>query len=213
MNWVELLDGAEYVKLFAGLLAMVDPFGAIPVYLGLTKDCSAKEKRQIGMVATFAFFCILVTFTFFGEAILGIFGIKIGAFQIAGGILLLLMALEMMNQKAIVPDDDDGQHSTKASLGIVPMALPLLAGPGAISTVIIYSHRHESIEYDFLITSVILVLAVCIFICLRLAPIIAGTLGKTGMAIFHRVMGLIIAAVGIEFILDGLMLHFPQLVQ
>jgi len=209
----ELLDINEYLKLLVGLLVIVDPFGNIPVYLGLVDNTSAREKRRIVIVATLAFIVILITFTFLGEAILDFFGIQLGAFQIAGGILLLLMALEMMHQRSTTPAKGDEHNQGSAALGIVPMAVPLLAGPGAISIIIIYSHRHESTSHDILLGGVILAVGIIIFISLSLAPLIGSLIGPTGRSVVERVMGLMVAAIAIEFMVDGLVSLFPVLAQ
>ncbi|MDX1414899.1 MAG: MarC family protein [Candidatus Promineifilaceae bacterium] len=207
----EILDVNEYLKLLVGLLVIVDPLGNIPVYLGLVDKTTAKEKRQIVIVGSFAFIAILITFTFLGEAILDFFGIQLGAFQIAGGVLLLLMALEMMRQRHPIPMSEDEQQAGKASLGVVPLAVPLLAGPGAISIIIIFSHRHESISHNILLSGVILTVGIIIFVSLTLAPRIGAILGPTGRSIVERIMGLMVAAIAIEFMVDGLVSLFPAL--
>lgn len=213
LNSNELLEVNEYLKLLIGLLVIVDPFGNIPVYLGLVDNTNASERRRIVIVATVAFVVILITFTLLGEAILDFFGIQLGAFQIAGGILLLLMALEMMQQRSPIPAKDGEQGQGKAALGIVPMAVPLLAGPGAISIIIIYTHQHESTSHNIMISGVILTVGIIVFISLSLAPIIGTLIGPTGRSVIERVMGLIVAAIAIEFMVDGLVSLFPILAQ
>ena len=213
LNINEILDVNEYLKLLVGLLVIVDPLGNIPVYLGLVDKTTAKEKRQIVIIGSLTFIFILITFTFLGEAILDFFGIQLGAFQIAGGVLLLLMALEMMRQRHPIPVREDEQQAGKASLGVVPLAVPLLAGPGAISIIIIFSHRHESLSHDILLSGVIVSVGILIFISLNLAPRIGSILGPTGRSIIERIMGLIVAAIAIEFMIDGLLSLFPALGQ
>jgi len=213
LNSNELLEVNEYLKLLVGLLVIVDPFGNIPVYLGLVDNTNASERRRIVIVATVAFVVILITFTLLGEAILDFFGIQLGAFQIAGGILLLLMALEMMQQRNPIPAKDGEQRQGKAALGIVPMAVPLLAGPGAISIIIVYTHQHESTSHNIMMSGVILTLGIIVFISLSLAPFIGTLIGPTGRSVIERVMGLIVAAIAIEFMVDGLVSLFPILAQ
>src|SRR5687767_11594460 len=143
LDWSELQNWNEYLKLLVGLLAIIDPLAVVPAFLSLAGRYTTAEKRQIATVAPIAVFFTLLIFTFFGAAILELFAISLAAFRIAGGILLLLLALDMMRSHD-KPTDAPQSSSPKppASLAIIPLAIPLMAGPGAISTVIIYSTLH-----------------------------------------------------------------------
>ena len=213
LDWTELLDWSEYTKLLAGLLAIVNPFSKIPVFLSLSKNLTPAETHRIALITSLAVIVTLSLFTFFGEALLDLFGITIEAFRIAGGILLLLISLEMMRSQPDTPKPGGSIPSEKTSIAIVPLAIPLSAGPGAISTIIVYAHRHESLDHDLLVNGVIICVAIVLFFALRLAPTMGAKLGKTGMNVFNRIMGLIIAAIAVEFIIDGLAIHFPGLLQ
>lgn len=210
-----MLNLPEYAQLFAGLLAIVNPFGKIPVFVTLTGRRSAADKRRIALVAATAVVLILVTAFFVGELVLRALGITIHAFRIAGGILLLLSALSMMGS------GDAGASSTAepaaagdaAAVAVVPLATPLLAGPGAITTVIVYAHLHDSRWHALLVMAAIVSVGAVILVVFRLAPLLASVLKQTGMSVATRLMGLIIAATAVEFIVDGVAALFPVLVK
>jgi multiple antibiotic resistance protein len=212
LDWSELQNWNEYLKLLVGLLAIIDPLAVVPAFLSLAGRYTTAEKRQIATVAPIAVFFTLLIFTFFGAAILELFAISLAAFRIAGGILLLLLALDMMRSHD-KPTDAPQSSSPKppASLAIIPLAIPLMAGPGAISTVIIYSTLHESFSHKMVVTGVLVMVAIIVFAVLQLSTRAEKFLGKTSMMVFSHIMGLIIAAVAIEFMLDGLAAHFPSL--
>ena len=211
MDWAELTNWTEYSKLLIGLFAIAGPLSTLPVFLGLTKDRSTSEKNRVALVAVITFAIALIIFTYFGQAILNIFGISIAAFRIAGGILLLLTALDMMRS-------DDGEqpverttNSKSMAIGIVPIAIPLLSGPGAISTIIVYANAHQSMEHLLLVSLVIITVALLVYLTFRLALAMGPLLGDTATTVMNRVMGLIVASIAIEFILHGIAEHFPQL--
>jgi multiple antibiotic resistance protein len=209
-----MLDYAEYIKLFVGLLAIVNPFGAIPLFISMTADENIRQRRQtINMVALGVSIILLVAL-FFGELMLQFFGITIDSFRVGGGILILLMAIAMLHAKTspIRQTDEEADESMeKESVAIVPLAMPLLAGPGAISTVILAAHKSSGVIHYLFISLGIIVLSLVIWIVLRIAPWVAGRIGATGINIFTRIMGLILAAIAVEFIANGLKGLFPTL--
>ena len=208
----EITHWNEYFKLFVGLLAIIDPLTIIPAFLSLTTGHSAVEKRRIAGIASVTVFITLLVFTFFGTAILELFAISLPAFRIAGGILLLLLALDMMRSS-----DDSGAEiapgpvKSAMSVAIIPLAIPLMAGPGAISTVIIYASIHESFSHQLMVAFVVLSVAAVSMVVLRLSTRAEKFLSKTGLMVFNHIMGLIIAAVAVEFILGGVGSYFPGL--
>jgi multiple antibiotic resistance protein len=209
-----MLDYAEYIKLFVGLLAIVNPFGAIPLFISMTADENIRQRRQtINMVALGVSIILLVAL-FFGELMLQFFGITMDSFRVGGGILILLMAIAMLHAKTspIRQTDEEADESMeKESVAIVPLAMPLLAGPGAISTVILAAHKSSGVIHYLFISLGIIVLSLVIWIVLRIAPWVAGRIGATGINIFTRIMGLILAAIAVEFIANGLKGLFPTL--
>jgi multiple antibiotic resistance protein len=209
-----MLDYAEYIKIFVGLLAIVNPFGAIPLFISMTADESNSQRRKtINMVAVGVSIILLVAL-FFGELLLRFFGITIDSFRVGGGILVLLMAIAMLHAKTslIRQTDEEAQESIdKESVAIVPLAMPLLAGPGAISTVILAAHKSTGVVHYMIIALGIVLLSLVVWGVLRLSPWIAGRIGATGINIFTRIMGLILTAIAVEFIATGVKGLFPVL--
>ncbi len=209
-----MLNYSEYVKMFVGLLAIINPFGVIPIFIGMTSDQSDGQRRQTVRVVATSVSVILLVSLFFGDLFLEFFGISIASFRVGGGILILLMAIAMLHAKTslIRQTEEEADESTeKESVAIVPLAMPLLAGPGAISTVILEAHKSSGLAHYMIISTGILLIGLAVWGVLRLAPWIAGHLGATGLNIFTRIMGLILAAIAVEFIASGLQGLFPIL--
>lgn len=210
LDLAELGNLTEYSKLFIALLAISNPLaGAVAVMAFMASRPSA-DPRRIALVAATAVAVALLVVALVGDLVLTLFGITLDAFRVGGGLLLLLGALEMMrpkaNSNAAIPAE-----ASIVSFAVVPIAIPLLAGPGAISSVIVFSGLHEGASHRLLVMAVIVAVALILYLVLRAAPTVSRLIGTTGIAVFERVMGLIIAAIGVEFILDGIAGHFPQL--
>jgi len=204
----------EYAKFFAALLAIVNPLGAVPVFINLTDNMPGQARRVTAWRAAIATGAILWVTLLTGEAVLKFFGISIGSFRVGGGILILLMAISMLHARmssikhtAEEMEDIEAQET----LAVVPLGTPLLAGPGAISTVILYAQRGDSLPHYALLAAEIALLALVTWLIFRAASPIAGYLSRTGINVATRIMGLIMAAVGVEFIASGLKQLFPFL--
>jgi multiple antibiotic resistance protein len=209
-----MLELPEYVKLVAGLVAIVNPVSKIPTFINLTADHTQEEQHRVGIIAAMAVFIVLMIFLVAGEIILKFFGIGLPSFSVAGGFLILLIALSLMFPRPAeqLPGFCCGEEShEKHSIGVVPLAIPMMAGPGAITTVVIYAHRHESIHHYFMIGTAIVLVSLFTWGILRIAPRIGRAIGPTGMTIVSRIMGLIMGAIAVEFIADGLRGLFPVL--
>lgn len=210
-----MLDYVEYIKIFIGLLAIVNPFGTIPLFISMTINETASQRKQTVNATTLGVTIILLTILFFGQGILHFFGISIDSFRVGGGILLLLMAIAMLNAKTsnVKQTDDEAYESIeKESVAIVPLAMPMLAGPGAISTVILASHKGSGVGHYLGIALGILLVCLLVWLVLRTSSWITKKLGATGINIFSRIMGLILAAIAVEFIANGIKGLFPILV-
>jgi len=208
-----MLDFTEYSKIFITLLAIVNPLGAIPIVMALTADASEEEFRRTTRTTVTAVLVILLAALFTGEFLLGFFGISVNSFRVAGGILLLLMALSMLHarQSAITFSKEEASTSTRESVAVVPISMPLLAGPGAISTVILYTHKsHAPLHYLFMVLEILLLVLLLWFAFLAI-PWISRHATQTRINIFSRVMGLILAAIAVEFIANGVKGLFPVL--
>lgn len=210
----QMLDTAQYFKIFIGLLAIVNPFGAIPLFISMTADESSQQRRKTINMVAIGVTVILLVALFFGEYLLSFFGITIDSFRVGGGILVLLMAIAMLHAKTspIKQTDTEAHESIeKESVAIVPLAMPLLAGPGAISTVILTAHKGSGVLHYMMITLCIGMLSLVVWGVLRLSPWIERRIGATGINIFTRIMGLMLTAIAIEFIASGIKGLFPVL--
>lgn len=204
----------EYTEIITALLVIVDPLAAIPLFLSLTGQQSRAEKQRTAQVTAVTVAAVLVAAVFLGEPLLGVFGISIASFRVGGGILLLLMAIAMLQARPSRTQrtpEETREAEEKDSVAVVPLAIPLLAGPGAISTVIIYAHQAVTwFDTLFLILASLFV-ATAIWLALSLAGSLGTALGKTGINIITRIMGLILAAIAVEFMATGLAQLLPGL--
>lgn len=207
-----MLDFTEYTKIFISLFAIIDPVGIIPIIIAFTAGMSAQKREHVGRVASLTVFGLLLAALLLGEAILSFFGISIHSFRTAGGILLLLMAINMLigHKQTFSPDDNADAESTQ-SIAIVPLSTPLLAGPGAISTVIVDAHKANSAGHYGAMALVLVALSLTVWLTFLAAPWVSRRLGPIGSTIVTRLMGLLLAAIAVEFIAGGLRGLFPAL--
>lgn len=209
-----MLEPTDYVKLFISLLFIVDPLGTIPLFATFTAHYTPQDRRKTARTASITMAAVLIVNVFCGELILKAFGISISSFKIGGGLLLLLMATEMMQARPIPSKhtpEEDRETEDRAAIGIVPLGIPLLAGPGTISTVIIYSHKSSHPGHMAMLVLICLLIALTTWIAFLAANRIGKLLGRTGINIAIRLMGLILSAVAVEFIVGGLVEFFPGL--
>jgi len=207
-----MLDFTEYTKIFISLFAIIDPVGIIPIIIAFTAGMTAQKRERVGRMASLSVLLILLAALLLGEAILGFFGISIHSFRTAGGILLLLMSITMLigDKPAPTPNEGtDGDATT--SVAIVPLSTPLLAGPGAISTVILDAHKGSNVGHYGVMAMVLVALSLTVWLTFLIAPWISQRLGKMGSNVFTRLMGLLLAAIAVEFIAGGLRGLFPAL--
>ena len=209
-----MLEHAEYIKMFIGLLALMNPFGVVPIFISMTSHESIDQRtKTINMVAI-GVAAILLVSLFFGELLLDFFAISIDSFRVGGGILILLMAISMLQAKTSqvrqTPEEAD-ESIEMESVAIVPLAMPLLAGPGSISTIILAAHKSNGIGHYSIIVLGIIVLSLVVWGVLRLSPYISKHVSSTGLNIFTRIMGLILTAIAVEFIANGIKGMFPAL--
>jgi len=186
------------------IFVIVDPFAMVPVYLTLTERFTREDRRATRRKATFIALAILFSFTISGSRIFKFFGITMPAFQIAGGILLLTFGLSQLNRKRKrLEDREEEEGMSKDDISIFPLATPLLAGPGAISTVVLFSSNSPStLRVGGLMVSVLIVMSAAYFI-LKVAPTVYRILGRTGLNVVTRIMGIIVTAIAVQFIING----------
>jgi multiple antibiotic resistance protein len=203
----------EYLRFVVTLTAVLDPFLAVPIFLSVTAVSDHAARKRLANAVTVTVFAVLTGAAAFGEALLRFLGASLPAFQVGGGLVLLLMALAMLNAQA------GGMRQSKAEAdelesgaltGVVPLAVPLLAGPGAISTTIIAA---QAGGFAHVGTLVLCIAVVCLVLwwVLLVADAVGPRMGTTGLNIATRLLGLILAAIAIETMADGLKALFPGL--
>ena len=189
---------------FVAIFVIIDPFAVVPIFLTLTHDQDAASKKQINRKATLISASILVAIAFFGKGIFDIFGITLPAFQIAGGILLLILGIEQLeNKRKRVKKEEEEEGLEKDDISVFPLGTPLLAGPGAISTVVLMGSNATWQEIAVLIVAILCVL-LSSYIILQGSTFVYRLLGKTGLNLLTRIMGIILTAVAVQFILNGI---------
>lgn len=209
-----MLDALDYVRFGLTLFSILDPFAAIPLFLLLTDSRSAQQRSATARTAALAVFVTLVVAGFSGDLILRLLGASLPAFQVGGGIVLFLMALSMINAQ-LSPQQQTPEEASEASdrsaVGVVPIAMPLLVGPGSISATIIYIERGAGWQHKGLSVAILALICVGIWVVLRLAQPIGDRLGRTGLNILNRIFGLLLAAVAVQIFANGLRGLFPAL--
>ncbi len=204
----------EWVNYFISLLVLCSPFSALPALISLTHGMSDNEKKRTGITAGIAVGVILVLMTWIGSPMLDFLGISVPAFQVAGGFVVFMMALSMLNaetsrMKQTVEDQKEAKY--KHSIAIVPLAIPIMAGPGAISRVIVVVKTHPGLLNQIYFTCGALVVALVLGVTLYFSTQFEKMLGHTGINIVNRLAGLILAAMAVETLARGIIGLFPFL--
>jgi multiple antibiotic resistance protein len=200
------------------LLAIVNPLAIVPFFIHYTAGFSALQRRQTIRVSSSTVFIVIAVSALAGLQILEFFGISLASFQVGGGMLLLTSALNMLNAqpaeaKTNTHELEDGaaKAAMGASIAVVPLTIPLLTGPACMSTVVIYADKAKTVLQLGVLVGYGVVIAAATALCFSLADPIARVLGKTGINVMTRLMGLILAALSVEVMSDGLTKLFPAL--
>ncbi|BCK27738.1 hypothetical protein VCSRO77_1101 [Vibrio cholerae] len=206
---------AIFLQFFLGLVAAVNPVGIMPVFVSLTGHMTLEEKNKTAATANIAVAIILIIALLAGQMLLDLFSISLDSFRVAGGLLLLSIAFSMMSGKLGGEDKQNKQEKSeyisREQIAVVPLAMPLMAGPGAISSTIVYGSRYPNMLDTLGIILTVVAFSFCSWLLFRSAPYIVRLLGQTGINVITRIMGLILGALGIEFIANGLRNLFPGL--
>ncbi len=205
---------ADFLKSFVAILAIVNPIGIVPIFLALTTGETPAERKHTAHISAYSVATILLMSAFAGEAILAFFGLGLPSFRVGGGILVLLMAISMLQakQSRLRQSPSEAEYAEeKDNVAVVPLAMPLMAGPGAISLAIIHGHQAISMPQKIILALSILSVALVVLISLHLAKPIGKALGVTGLNIATRIMGLILASIGVQMIALGLIKLLPGL--
>lgn len=190
----------------SAIFAVVDPVSVVPVFVAMTAGDTAEKRRSMAARACLAGAGLLVVFALFGGVIFRLMGVTLGAFKIAGGILLLLTALDMLRaqpSRTRSSAEETAEGAGKTDIAIVPLAIPLLAGPGSVATVMVLMSKGPGFWVGIPVLGAIAVTFVASYFMLRAAGLVDRWLGKTGNAVLQRVMGLLVAAIAIQFMADG----------
>ncbi|MBM4157437.1 MAG: NAAT family transporter [Ignavibacteria bacterium] len=208
------MDIQNFDDVLVALLAIVNPISKIPYFLDYTEELDAPQRNRIAYITSFSSFIILTTAMLTGTLILQTFGIEISSFRIAGGVMLFLAGLSMIHsspgKKSFVVKKD---FSEIISIAIIPLALPLTAGPGAICTVILFSEGVGNLENVITLFVSILICCLAVYVTLRLSVRIIKLLGQIGMNVMTKIMGLLTIAISVQFITKGLAEIFTNLVK
>jgi multiple antibiotic resistance protein len=206
----------ELLKPLIALLAIVNPIGVVPFFIHFTRNFGAAQRRRTVRVASFSAFVVVAVSALAGLRIIEFFGISIASFQVGGGMLLLISALQMLQAHPAESSADDVNEGASradagASIAVVPLTIPLLTGPATISTMVIYSQKTEHWWQLAVLVGYGVVIGAASFLALSAAGRIARLLGQTGINVMTRLMGLILAALAVEIMADGLAKLFPVL--
>ena len=200
------------------LLAVVNPLAIVPFFIHYTDGFSSAQRRRTIWVSSFSAFVVIAASALLGLQILEFFGISLASFQVGGGLLLMTSALSMLNAQpaearanAAEVQDAAERSAAQASIAVVPLTIPLLTGPATMSTVVIYADKAKTLLQLSTLVGYGLVIGLATALCFALAQPIARVLGKTGINVMTRLMGLILAALAVEVMADGLHTLFPIL--
>jgi multiple antibiotic resistance protein len=207
-----MLELSAYMKIFVAILAILNPFGVLPVFLALTGTSPDAERKRIARTVGLSVASVLALAALVGDTVLQLFGISIASFQVAGSILLLLMAVSMMFAKEAKGAAETAEIAPDlASVAVVPLSVPLLAGPGSISTVIIYANLAAGPFHVWLIIACVVLASFITWIILRMASRIGRLIGTLGLSIVSRLMGLLLASIAVELFAKGIVKLLPGL--
>ncbi|MCJ7873656.1 MarC family protein [Phaeobacter sp. J2-8] len=193
------------ISAFVTLFVVVDPIGLTPLFVAMTQGMSPSLRRAIGIRACLVAVVLLALFGAMGEAVLGFIGISMPAFRVAGGILLFITALDMLFERRTKrrqdQADNDDDHDDPS---VFPLAIPLLAGPGSIASIILLTGEKPGIEGYFLVMGVLLAVIAIALLLFMAAGFLERLLGKIGIVVVTRLLGMLLAALAVQFVLDGL---------
>lgn len=206
----------DLLKPLIALLALVNPVGVVPFFIHFTQNCNAEQRQRTIRVTSVAVFAVIAVSALAGLRVLEFFGISIASFRVGGGLLLLINSLQMLSAQPVTSKASDANEGVQkadagASVAVVPLAIPLLTGPGTISTVVIYAERAQHWWQLAVLVGYGVAIGAATFLAFSAAGRIASLLGPTGINVMTRLMGLILSALAVEIMADGLVTLFPVL--
>ncbi|MEO9653050.1 MAG: MarC family protein [Roseobacter sp.] len=199
-----IVDTAFLITAFVTMFVVIDPIGLAPFFVALTQGASKAARKRIAIRATVISVVILLAFAAFGEALLSFIGISMPAFRVAGGILLFLTALDMLFERRTKRREDRTEEDEHDDPSVFPLAIPLIAGPGSIASVILLMGQRPGLEGTVIVlgaTGLVMVIVMGLFM---VSGLLERALGKTGITVVSRLLGMLLAALSVQFVLDGL---------
>jgi multiple antibiotic resistance protein len=196
----------HFLVSLSAVFFVVDPIGVVPIFLAITAGDSAEKMRRTALRACLVAGGLLMFFAIFGGVIFQVFGVSLAAFRIAGGILLLITALDMLRARPTetrTSPTEEQESATKEDVALVPLAMPLLAGPGAIASAMVLMAKGDTLLMSVPVLAAIVLTFVASYFILRASHLVQRALRQSGVAILERVMGLILAAIAVQFMADG----------
>ncbi|WP_339823560.1 MarC family protein [uncultured Parasphingorhabdus sp.] len=201
-----------FISAFITFFVVIDPPGCAPIYASLTSSVPERDRRVMAIRAIFVAAIILLVFALFGEQMLGALGISLDSFRIAGGIMLFLIALEMVFEKRTERREDRAQEIIEQpeieDVSIFPMAMPMIAGPGSIAAVMLLTSQHDGIDNALVILGALATVLLLTLIGLLAAGPLMRILGNKVEAVITRVLGVLLGALAVQFVVDGLNASF-----
>lgn len=202
------MDVPFLITAFVTLFVIIDPIGMTPIFVALTQGMNTAKRRAIALRACVTSALILIVFAAFGEAVLGFIGISMPAFRIAGGILLFITALDMLferrSKRRISQADEAEEEDDNDDPSIFPLSIPLIAGPGSITSVILLAGQNPGLEGMAWVSGVMLLVVSIVLILFLMAGLLERALGRVGINVVTRLLGMLLAALAVQFVLDGL---------
>jgi multiple antibiotic resistance protein len=197
------MDSAFLITAFVTLFVIIDPIGLVPLFVALTQGMPAAARRAIGLRAVIVAAVLLTVFAYAGEAVLGFVGISMPAFRIAGGILLFLTALDMLFDRRAKRREDQTEED-RPDPSVFPLAIPLIAGPGAIASMILLAGQQPGLAGLGMVIAVMLAVLTLVMLLFLTANLFERALGRVGINVVTRLLGMLLAALSVQFVLDGL---------
>ncbi|WP_372573178.1 MarC family protein [Ruegeria jejuensis] len=199
-----MIDMAFLISAFTTLFVVIDPPAQTSIFLAITHEMDLQTRRRIALRACLTASLILILFAAFGEALLGFVGISMSAFRVAGGALLFLTAMDMLFDRRTKRRENSAEEEEHPDPSIFPLAIPLIAGPGAIATIILLAGQNPGIEGLATVIAVMLAVMAILLVLNLNSHLLGRLLGKTGLNVVTRLLGMLLAALAVQFILDGL---------
>ena len=201
------MDVQFVMTAFVTLFVVIDPLGMTPLFVALTQGMTAEARRNIALRSCAVALVVLKLFAVFGDKVLGYAGISMPAFRVAGGILLFLTALDMLFERRTKRREDQadkGHTDPDDDPSVFPLAIPLIAGPGAIASMILLTGQHPGIEGLFVTLGVMVSVIALVFVLFLASPLLERAMGQTGTNVVTRILGMLLAALSVQFVMDGL---------